>query len=109
MMDNEEKLDRYRKNITHKEVTDAFKCYYETKDMKVRENLIYRYMPTVKEAILKYRKLGDEEEDLIQTAYEILINSIDNYNPYENVAFSIYLHAKIRNKMENRNKNKKLV
>ena len=47
----EEKLLRYRENIPYKEVQEAFKVFYETRDEKIRENLIMRYMPVTKRII----------------------------------------------------------
>ena len=95
-MENLEGLTiKYRDNIPRKEVQEAFKVYYETKDEKIRENLIYRYMPVAKKTILSLEIKDIEEEDLVQLAYEKLINCIDAYNPYSNVYFINYLIARL--------------
>lgn len=87
----EEKLLRYRENIPYREVQEAFKVFYETRDEKIRENLIMRYMPVTKRIIEKLEIREIENEDLVQMAYEILIKCIDKYNPYNKTLFSIYL------------------
>ena len=91
----EEKLERYSKNISLREVSDAFKVYYETRDLRIREQLIYRYMPIAKKIILSFGITSAEEEDLEQMSYERLICSIDRYNPYWSTPFSVYLHSKM--------------
>lgn len=97
---------KYRNNIPTREAIEAFKVYYSTKDKKIREQLIYRYMPLVEKMALKSEYTVDRE-DLIQMSYEILIDCIDKYNPYENCHFYVFLHSKvtktIKRYIENRN------
>lgn len=104
----EEKLERYSKNISLREVSDAFKVYYETRDLRIREQLIYRYMPIAKKIILSFGITSAEEEDLEQMSYERLICSIDRYNPYWSTPFSVYLHSKIGQFSKINNTNNKM-
>ena len=91
----EEKLLRYRENIPYKEVQEAFKVFYETRDEKIRENLIMRYMPVTKRIIERFEIREIEEEDLIQMAYEDLIHCIDIYNPYDKLLFYVYFEYRL--------------
>lgn len=102
----DELVKKYRDGIPKEELTEAFKVYYDTKDSKIREQLIYRYMPIVKKVVLNYNITTIEKEDLVQMAYEILIRCIDRYNPYEQCQFSTYLYSTIR--IINKRYNKKI-
>lgn len=98
----EEKLLRYRENIPYREVQEAFKVFYETRDEKIRENLIMRYMPIVKRIIENFEIKEIEEEDLVQMAYEDLIHYIDSYNPYERSVFSSVIRSYLNSKYSHR-------
>ena len=102
----DELVKKYRDGIPKEELTEAFKVYYDTKDSKIREQLIYRYMPIVKKVVLNYNITTIEKEDLVQMAYEILIRCIDRYNQYEQCQFSTYLYSTIR--IINKRYNKKI-
>ena len=91
----EGKLAKYRNEIPYRDAHDAFKVFYETRDAKIRENLIIRYMPIVKKVILNLGITDIEEEDLTQIAYEDLIKCIDSYNPYNKSHFQTYVTARI--------------
>ena len=91
MENMEMKLQRYRESIPTREITEAFKTYYETKDKIIRQNLIFRYMPQAKDFALNYGVTTIEPEDLEQIAYEALINCVDSYIPDTKRAFSNYL------------------
>ena len=101
-------VQKYRNGIPKAELTEAFKIYYDTKDLKIREQIIYRYMPLVKKMVLNFNITSIEEEDLVQMAYEILIKCVDKYNPYSKVHFYILLHQRISqiNTMYNTNNKK---
>lgn len=89
------KIEKYRNNIKVRELTDARKTYFDTKDKKIRENLIFKYMPKIKKIISNSENITIEKEDLEQIAYEVLINCIDNYNPYRKEDFSYYLDRRV--------------
>ena len=100
-MDNlEEKVKRYRENIPHLEVQEAFKVFYETKDEKIRENLIMRYMPALESKALSLETELVEKEDILQDLCEILIIAIDRYNPNNKSVFSNCLSARIERYVE---------
>jgi len=94
----EQYIMRYRENIPNKEVRDLFSVFYETRDEKIRENLIYRYMSMAKRIILSIGITSIEEEDLEQMAYEYLIQCLDKYNPNLKTDFNGYLYRYIYNK-----------
>ena len=91
----EDLVQKYRKCIPTAELTNAFKVYYNTKDQKIREQIIYRYMPMVKKMVSNFNIVTHDEEDLFQTAYEILIECVDRYNPYCKTHFYIILRQGI--------------
>ncbi|MGM9849984.1 MAG: hypothetical protein ACI31V_03710 [Bacilli bacterium] len=93
------KIEKYRTNINEKSITDAFKVYYETQDRKIRENLIYKYIPKIKKKISDI-KTNEDKEDIEQMVYEVLINCIDKYNPNKTEKFSGFLKRKIQIELE---------
>ena len=79
----DELVHKYRKGIPRTELTSAFKVYYETHDLQIREQIIYRFMPIVKGIILSFNIPLIEEDDLVQVAYLELISSIEmDYKNY---------------------------
>ena len=96
----DEKLKRYRESIPYKEVQEAFKVFYETRDEKIRENLILRYMMALENKALILETELVEREDILQDLYEILINAIDRYNPNNKSLFSRYLNTCIERYIE---------
>lgn len=96
----DEKLKRYRESIPYKEVQEAFKVFYETRDEKIRENLILRYMPALENKALILETELVEREDILQDLYEILIKAIDRYNPNNKSLFSRYLNTCIERYIE---------
>ncbi len=98
MTDLERKVERYRKGIPRKEVSEAFKVFKLTGDEDIRDNLILRFMPIAIEHVKKLGVEGVEEDDLAQMAYEKLIHCVDSYNPYTSVLFSQYLWITLRRK-----------
>ena len=93
------KIEKYRTNINEKSITDAFKVYYETQDRKIRENLIYKYIPKIKKKISDI-KTNEDKEDIEQMVYEVLINCIDKYNPNKTEKFAGFLKRKIQIELE---------
>lgn len=89
-------IEKYRKNIPAFEEIEAFKVYYATKDSKIREKLIFRYMPIARRLVLNYNITTVEEEDLIQMSYEALMHCINIYNPYGKISFYLCLYYKIK-------------
>ena len=95
-MDNlQAKLIKYQKSISLREITDALKVYHETGDLKVRQNIIYRYMPLVKKQVLSFNIIGVESEDLEQMAYLALIRCVDKFNPYGKRSFTACIFSAI--------------
>ena len=103
MENMEMKLQRYRESIPTREITEAFKTYYETKDKIIRQNLIFRYMPQAKDFAINYGVTTIEPEDLEQIAYETLIKCIDSYNPHTKRAFCNYLMYSINKSIKDYN------
>lgn len=64
--------------------------YGRTRDPRLREELIERFMPLAHSLAWRYSASGEPLEDLIQVASEGLVRAVDRYDPDRGVAFSSY-------------------
>ena len=94
-IDNE-KLNLYRDHIPSRKGEEAFRYFYVTKDPKIRENLFNYYLNSARNYFNRYNIEYMEEEDKEQYIAEILLDTIDKFNPFANNSyFSIFLRRHI--------------
>ena len=55
--------------------------FVETRDPRVREELVERFMPLARSLALRYRGGGEAVEDLVQVACVGLLKAIDRFDP----------------------------
>ena len=60
---------------------DLLNRFAETRDPKLREEIVERFMPFARSLALRYRGGGESVEDLIQVACVGLLKAIDRYDP----------------------------
>ncbi|MBR4173451.1 MAG: sigma-70 family RNA polymerase sigma factor [Clostridia bacterium] len=70
---------------------ELFKKYRETKDKKIRDELVSRYTYVAKILAYKFLTYGVEFDDLYQVACMGLILAIDRFDPDRNVQFTTFL------------------
>ncbi len=76
-----------------------WKSYVETKDPKIKEELIRRYSPMVKYIVSRLRGAlppGVDEEDLLSFGIMGLLEAIDRFNPNRNVKFETFASLRIK-------------
>jgi RNA polymerase sigma-B factor len=64
--------------------------YARTRDPRLREQLVHRYLPLARYAASQYRRGGEPFDDLVQVASLGLLKAIDRYDPVRGAAFSSY-------------------
>jgi RNA polymerase sigma-B factor len=64
--------------------------YARTRDPRLREQLVHRYLPLARFAASKYRRGSEPFDDLVQVASVGLLKAIDRYDPVRGAAFSSY-------------------
>ena len=64
--------------------------YAETKDPRLREQLIERFMPLARSLAMRYRNGSEPLDDLIQVASEGLVRAVDGFDPERRTNFSSY-------------------
>jgi RNA polymerase sigma-B factor len=60
---------------------DLLNRFAETRDPKLREEIVERFMPFARSLALRYRGGGESVEDLVQVACVGLLKAIDRYDP----------------------------
>jgi RNA polymerase sigma-B factor len=71
--------------------TDAlFALFSRTRDSRVREELVARFMPLARKLAHRYHAAGEPLDDLIQVANVGLLKAVDRYDSGRGVAFSTY-------------------
>ena len=72
-------------------ITDElFREFYQTKDPKVREELILEHTDLVKKLASRFSNRGKPLESLVSVGTIGLINAIDRYEPFRGVKFTTY-------------------
>ena len=66
------------------------RLYAKTRDPRIREALILRWMPLARSVAWKYVSSTESIDDLVQVATESLIKAIDRYDPSRPNGFSAY-------------------
>jgi RNA polymerase sigma-B factor len=64
--------------------------YARTRDPRLREQLVHRYLPLARYAASRYRRGSEPFDDLIQVASVGLLKALDRYDPIRGSAFSSY-------------------
>jgi RNA polymerase sigma-B factor len=64
--------------------------YARTRDPRLREQLVHRYLPLARYAASQYRRGSEPFDDLVQVASLGLLKAIDRYDPVHGAAFSSY-------------------
>ena len=62
--------------------------YHETRDPRLREELVRRFLPLARSLALRYAGGGEPSDDLIQVASVGLMGAIDRYEPDRGVPFA---------------------
>ena len=66
------------------------KRYAKTRDPRLREELIERFMPLARSLAWRYSWTPEPIDDLVQVACEGLVKAVDRYEPARATAFSSY-------------------
>lgn len=64
--------------------------YYETDDVRIRAELIERFLPLARDLAMRYRHLDEPLDDLVQVASIGLVKALDRFDPYRTPKFSSY-------------------
>lgn len=78
---------------THRRpVTDAqlLARYAESRDPRLREALVERFLPLARSIAKRYRKAEEPFDDLLQVASLGLLKAIDRFDPARGIAFSSF-------------------
>ncbi len=75
---------------------EKFRLYRQTRDERLREELIREYRPLAEHLARLFADSGEPLEDLVQCALLGLIKAIDGYDPDRGVEFSTYAWYQIR-------------
>jgi RNA polymerase sigma-B factor len=62
--------------------------YHETRDPRLREELVRRFLPLARSLALRYAGGGEPSDDLVQVASVGLMGAIDRYEPARGVPFA---------------------
>lgn len=84
------------------------KLYLEAKegDLKAKEDLLSRLAPLVKSSIKKYYNNQREYEDLMQEGYEMILKSIEDFDPKKGVQLLGYIKTMLRYHYLNKHREK---
>ncbi|MGQ9523958.1 MAG: SigB/SigF/SigG family RNA polymerase sigma factor [Armatimonadota bacterium] len=72
------------------QVAELFKQYRQTRDPKLRDQLVQLHMSLARFLASKFANRGEPIEDLVQVATIGLINAVDRYDPDRGTKFSTY-------------------
>src|SRR5436305_3932163 len=64
--------------------------YAATKDRRLRDALVERFMPLARSMALRYVRGGEPLDDLVQVASLGLLKALERFDPQRGVAFSSY-------------------
>jgi len=65
-------------------------AYAETRDPRMREALVERFMPLARSIAKRYRKAEEPFDDLLQVASLGLLKAVDRFDPARGIAFSSF-------------------
>jgi RNA polymerase sigma-B factor len=69
---------------------EMLRRYARTRDPRLREQLVHRYLPLARYAASQYRRGSEPFDDLLQVASVGLLKALDRYDPIRGAAFSSY-------------------
>jgi RNA polymerase sigma-B factor len=72
------------------EEKQLFLAYHRTRDPRVRDVLVERYLPLARSVARRYRRSFEPLEDLEQVASLALVRAVDGFDPTRDAAFSSY-------------------
>ncbi len=75
---------------------EKFRLYRQTRDERLREELINTYRPLAEHIARQFMDTGEPLEDLVQYALIGLIKAVDGYDPDRGVEFTTYAWYHIR-------------
>lgn len=75
---------------------ELFKKYKETKDEKIREEIILLNIGLAKNIVIRFKNENLDIEELMSVAIESLIKAVDNYDLSKNNAFSSFAYVVIK-------------
>jgi RNA polymerase sigma-B factor len=67
-----------------------FERYLQTKDPRMRAELVERFLPLARQLARRYQRAEEPFDDLVQVASLGLVKAIDRFDPSRDVAFSSY-------------------
>ncbi|MCS7266078.1 MAG: SigB/SigF/SigG family RNA polymerase sigma factor [Armatimonadetes bacterium] len=77
------------------ETEELFRLWHKTKNPKIRDELVFRYLDLAKALARRFVGRGEPLEDLIQVAIYGLINAIDRYDPERGTKFETFAYPTI--------------
>lgn len=80
-------------------VEELLRIYAETRNPKLREQLIVRHLNLVTRLARRYSTRDDDLDDLIQVGYIGLMNAIDRFDPSKGVLFTTYAVPTVEGEM----------
>jgi RNA polymerase sigma-B factor len=81
---------RAAKHVRDRRDRILIRRYAATKDPRLREQLIERFMPLARSLAMRYRNGSEPLDDLIQVASEGLVRAVDGFDPERRTNFSSY-------------------
>jgi len=71
-------------------VQRAFRRYAETKDLRLRDEIVHQHLYLVQAVAKKFVGMGEPYEDLVQEGTMGLLNAVDLYDAERGIKFSTY-------------------
>lgn len=93
MQDSDRRLSRRKAGVaewTEGETDVLFRKYIESRDPKIRDQLVMMHQNLVRYLAGKFANRGEPLEDLVQVGMIGLINAIDRFDPERGTKFSTY-------------------
>ena len=76
--------------MTRSDPQSLMKQYRATRDPRVREQIVTRFLPLSRSLARRFASGGEPLEDLEQVAALALVKAVDGYDPERGTAFSSY-------------------
>jgi RNA polymerase sigma-B factor len=76
--------------VTHQEPQSLLRAYRETRDPRVRDEIVSRFLPLARSLARRFSSGGEPLEDLEQVAALALVKAVDGFDPTRGTAFSSY-------------------
>jgi len=72
------------------QVRRIFRCYAQSKDLRLRDDIVAQHMYLVQAVAKKFVGMGEPYEDLVQEGTMGLLNAVDMYDIERGIKFSTY-------------------